>query len=292
MSHTQPLRLVVILIVGACLVPPAAAGQSTATLTFDVASVKPNKSGPGSLQRVGFQAGERVTVVNVPLVTLIQMAYGAEVSQIIGGPSWIGRVGSPNIGVDRFDVNAKAATPSKREQLQLMLRSLLADRFKLAAHTEVRTEPIWAIVSARRDGRLGPQLHRATASCAELRAAAQTIESGKDPCGTGSLANALVTGSMHVRGFTLKELGIVALEVGRRRVIDKTGLTGAFDWDLTWTPQRFLQGPVDRDRFPNVDPDGPSIFAALQEQLGLKLESQTGDDTVLVIDHVDHPTED
>src|SRR5437764_1383212 len=284
MARTRPLRLVVVLIAVSWVIATAAAGQSTGTPAFEVASVKQNKGGPGSLQRGGFQAGDRVTVINVALLTLIQMAYGTEVSQIIGGPSWIGKVGSPNFDVDRFDVTAKAAVPSTRDQLQLMLRNLLVERFKLAAHTEIRTEPIWALVLARRDGKLGPQLHRAAASCAELRAAAQTIEKGKDPCGTGSFAMALVTGSMHVRGFMLDQLGIIALEVGRRHLIDKTGLTGTFDWDLTWTPQRFFQGPVDRDRFPNIDPDGPSIVTALEEQLGLKLESQKGDDTVLVID--------
>jgi uncharacterized protein (TIGR03435 family) len=254
--------------------------------TFEVASVKPNTSGPRALQRAGFQPGERVTLTNVTLRIMIQMAYPA-VSDIVGGPNWIGRAG-PSDDADRFDVHAKAEAPASREQLQAMLRALLADRFKLAAHTEARTEPIWALVVARRDGKLGPHLRRATTDCAALRQAAQPSE--KDPCGTLSMAMALVTGTMKVRGLPLDQLGRLSRDAGRR-VVDKTGLSGPFDWDLTWTPQVFLQGSFDRERFPTIDPEGPSIFTALPEQLGLKLESQKGEGTVLVMDHVEHPTE-
>lgn len=264
--------------------------QSPEPTKFEVASVKLNKSGPNSLQRVGFSAGDRVTFINVPLFAIIQSAYGA--SEIIG-PAWIGKAGQPNWDVDRFDVVAKAEAPSTRAQLQTMLRDLLADRFKLVTHTETRTEPIWAIVFAHRDGRPGPKLRPATATCAELRAAWKPREPGEpDPCGTRSFVNALMTGTMSVRGYALDQLAMLSMELGRRRVVNQTGLSGAFDWDLTWTPQRCLQGPCDRDRFPNIDPEGPSLTTALQEQLGLKFESQKGDDTVLVIDHVEHPTED
>ena len=96
---------------------------------------------------------------------------------------------------------------------------------------------------------------------------------------------------MSVHGFTLDQLGILANEIGRRQVVDKTGLSGAFDWDMTWTPQRFLQGPFDRDRVPEINPDGPSVSTALDEQLGLKFDSQKGDTPVLVIDHVERPSE-
>jgi uncharacterized protein (TIGR03435 family) len=226
----------------------------------------------------------------VPLTALIQSAYGAAEME---GPAWIGKAGQPNWDVDRFDVLAKAEAPSTRPQLQAMLRELLADRFKLTAHTETRTEPMWAIVLTHRDGKLGPKLRPATTTCADLRAAWKPKEPGEpDPCGTRTFVNALTTGTMSVRGYALDQLGILSLELGRRRVVNQTGLSGAFDWDLTWTPQRFLQGPFDHDRFPNIDPNGPSLSTALAEQLGLKFESQKGDDTILVIDHVEHPTED
>ena len=155
-------------------------------------------------------------------------------------------------------------------------------------HTETRTDPIWALVLARPDGKLGPNLHRATTSCAALREAAQPRE---DPCGLRSFAVGIGTGRMSVHGFRIAQLAVVARDAGRR-VVDKTGLTGDFDWDLTWTPQVFLQGSFDRERFPSIDPDGPSVFTALSEQLGLKLESTKGSSDALIIDHVEQPTSD
>jgi uncharacterized protein (TIGR03435 family) len=270
-----------------CVAATVGAGQRPA---FDVASVKLNKSGPGSPQRVGLPPGDRVSLTNVPVRTLILVAY-PDVFDIVGSPAWIG-VPGPNFDVERFDVIAKADKPGTSDELRAMLRNLLADRFKLAVHMEVRAEPIWALVLARRDGKLGPNLRPAATTCAALREAAQPIEKGNDPCGTRSFATALMTGRMSVRGFTIDQLGIVTNDLDRRRVVNKTGLFGAFDWDLAWTPQRFLQGSFDRDRFPTIDPDGPSIFTALDEQLGLTLESQKGETAVLVIDHVEHPTED
>src|SRR6266487_4115691 len=151
--------------------------QAPSTTTFEVASVKQNKSGPDSIQRVGMQPGDRVTITNVTLWTLIQVAYPG-MSEIIGGPKWIGSSG-PSADADRFDVNAKAEAPASREQLQLMLRALLADRFKLVVHTESKTEPIWALVVGRRDGKLGLNLRPASADCAALRANAQAA--GRSP---------------------------------------------------------------------------------------------------------------
>jgi uncharacterized protein (TIGR03435 family) len=85
--------------------------------------------------------------------------------------------------------------------------------------------------------------------------------------------------------------GLLSRDAGRK-VVNKTGLTGTFDLDLKWTPQSFLQGSFDRERFPFIDPDGPSIFTAVQEQLGLKLDAEKGQGEVLVIDSVEQPTPD
>jgi uncharacterized protein (TIGR03435 family) len=270
-----------------CLIGSLAGGlsaQTPPTPTFEVASIKPNKSGPGSIQRAGLQPGDRVNMTNVTLRILMQIAYPGP-SEIIGGPSWIGSGPSG----DRFDVNAKAEASSSREQLQLMLRTLLADRFKLVAHPEIRTEPIYALVLARRDGRLGPYLHPAAADCATLRAAALAAGPlrGGGPCGLGGLP-----GNMHIHGIGIDQLAVMLQMDAGRRVVNKTGLTGNFDWDLTWTPQAFRQTPFDRERFPSIDPDGPSIFTAIEEQLGLKLQPEKGEGNVLVIDHVERPTED
>jgi uncharacterized protein (TIGR03435 family) len=265
------------------------AAQPAPAPAFEVASVKPNNSGQGSPTRVAFAPGDRVTFTNVPLFVILATAY-APISEIVGGPNWIGKSGQPNWDVPRFDIAAKSGTPTTGEQLQLMLRALLAERFKLVVHTEVRQEPIWAIVLARHDGRLGAHLRPATATCEELRATWQPKERGEpDPCGTRTFVNALMTGSMSVHGFTIDQLAILARDVGRRPVLDKTGLTGAFDWELVWTPQRRLQA-TSNGQVPAADP-GVSVFTALEEQLGLKFESQTGKTAVLVIDHVKPPTE-
>lgn len=258
--------------------------QTPPTSAFEVASIKPNKAGLGSIQRAGLQPGDRVTMTNVTLRILIQIAY-PEPSAIVGGPSWVGSGPSG----DRFDVNAKAEMASSREQLQLMLRTLLADRFKLVVHTEIRVEPVYALVLAKRDGSLGPNLHPAAADCATLRTAALAAGPlrGAGPCGLGGLS-----GSMHVRGMGIDQLALMLPRDAGRRVVNKTGLTGNFDWDLTWTPEAFRQVPFDRERFPTLDPDGPSIFTALQEQLGLKLEPENGQGDFLVIDRAEHPTED
>ena len=273
---------------GQLLMPQLRAQSSAAQASgpaFDVASVKPNKSGPGAVQRVVMQPGDRVTMTNVTLRTLIQVAY-PRMSEIVGGPSWIGSGPSG----DRFDVNAKAESSASRDQLQLMLRTLLTDRFKLTIHFETSDEPVYALVFARSDRRLGPTLRPAATDCATIRAGAQSDD--RDPCGIRTFANALVTGRLSVRGLGLDQLvGLLSRDAGRK-VVDNTGLASTFDCDLTWTPQKFLQGSFDRERFPSIDPNGPSIFTAVQEQLGLKLESQKGPAEVLVIDHVEKPSED
>src|SRR6185503_18225879 len=118
-----------------------------------------------------------------------------DAARIVGGPSWI--------DTDRFDITAKAAAPTSPAQLTLMLRTLLADRFKLAAHTEMRDDSIYALVMARSDGRLGPNLHPAAADCATLRAAAPAggaQPNGSSPCGN---LGGIPPGTMIVRGVPL-----------------------------------------------------------------------------------------
>jgi uncharacterized protein (TIGR03435 family) len=256
--------------------------QTPESPAFEVASVKRNTSGPFGLQRVNIQPGDRVTVTNVPLLIIIQAAFRLGGPQIQGGPGWI--------NTERFDITAKADAPTSAEQLHAMLRTLLADRFKLAVHTEERNAPIYALVLLRRDGKLGPNLRIAEADCATLRAAAQGGQppgSNNSPCGFVSQPNRTA-----MRGVTMDQLaGQLSRATNGVKVVNKTGLSGFFDFDITWTPDA-SRGTFDRARFPSVDPDGPSIFTAVQEQLGLKLESQKGEGEVLVIDRVDHPTED
>jgi uncharacterized protein (TIGR03435 family) len=175
-------------------------------------------------------------------------------------------------------------------QLEAMLRSLLAERYKLKAHTETRPQDVYALTIVRDDGQLGPGLRPAAADCATLTARAEQT-GARDVCGLGSTGMAQVTGTMTVRGLSIGQLaGFISRDV-RRRVVDRTGLTGAFDWTLTWTPQTLARPDLDRSRFPGIDPDGVTIFTALQEQLGLKLTASKQGVDVLVIDHIDRPTE-
>ena len=286
---------------------------------FEVASVKPHKSDDGTFGIMG-QPGGRFTATNASLRLLIRTAYQLQDDQIVGGPDWLTS--------DRFDVVAKAAEgvafgPAPVGQgpgtMQLMMRTLLSDRFKLATHTETRELPIFALVTARNDRSLGSQLRRAAVDCAALAAArgrrglggstgatgpgrqegpgreaapfAPAAPGERPPCGMRVGPGTITSG-----GTSMAQLATVMSTWVNRIVVDKTGLTGGYDIDLQWTPDQMPSGlaapPPGASPAAPVDPDRPSIFTALQEQLGLKLDSQKGSVEVLVIDHVEQPTED
>jgi uncharacterized protein (TIGR03435 family) len=298
--------LAIPVVVGAMNAPrlSARSPQENATgPTFEVASVKPNNSGDGRTFAQN-QPG-RFTATNVTLRLLIRNAYQLQDFQITGGPSWISS--------DHFDVVAKIGEkenplanpfPTKGTEptsLQLMIRALLAERFKLAVHTETQQLPIYSLVVARNDGRLGPNLHRSETDCSAALAAGRgrgappaPPQAGEPmPCGMRIGPGAMSMGAAPLSQFASS----LSMFVGRV-VLDRTGLTGVFDANLTWTPEQMPQRasgtPADQPlRFNGVDidPNGPSIFTAVQEQLGLKLESQKGPVDVLVIDRVEHPVE-
>jgi uncharacterized protein (TIGR03435 family) len=285
---------------GSILGPRLQAQQSTAELpSFEVASVKVNKTGDGRMMVMN-QPGGGLTVTNLPLAALIRFAYQLQDFQLIGAPDWITN--------EHFDIVAKAAvdrpaTPSAGPlglTTRLMLQSLLAERFKLAAHPDTRPLPIYALVLARSDGKLGPQLRPSTTDCDAVMAAGRGRGGPPAPPAPPAPGERPVCG-MFMGPSTLKSGGtpisqmIMPLsQMVRRVVVDRTGLNGKFDVDLTWTPDQMPSGPPPPGAPPSpaIDPNGPSIFTALQEQLGLKLESQTGPVDVLVIDHVEHPTPD
>jgi uncharacterized protein (TIGR03435 family) len=264
--------------------------QSSVNPAFEVASIKPNRSGDLRMG-IGLAPGGRFTGTNVTLRQLISTAYGTSSdSQIVGGPNWMDS--------DRFDINAKAQGYTgfmPPAQLGLMLRPLLAERFKLAFHRESREIPIYALVIARADGQLGPQLRRSDIDCAALIASRSNappqpmppLQPGQTPpCALQNSGGELVG-----RGLSITQL----VEMGLSRtvdrvVIDRTVLKGAFDWTLKWTPDRMQRSSGASDLA--IDPNGPSIFTAVQEQLGLKLESAKGPVDVLVIDHAEQPTPD
>jgi uncharacterized protein (TIGR03435 family) len=265
---------------------------------FEVASVKINKSGETSV-RIGMQPGGRFTATNVSLRALIRFAYQLQDFQIVGGPDW---VASDRMASDRYDIVAKAENdvppgpPGTVGPMQLMTRSLLEERFKLAVHQESRELPIYALVVARSDGKLGAKLSPSTVDCQAMMKEAlgrggppapPPQVNGRPVCGMRSGAGQMVGG-----GFPLSQLAASLSGMVQRVVIDRTGLKGNYDLELTYTPDQMPQGtPPPGAPAPAIDPGGPSIFTALQEQLGLKLESQRGPVDVLVIDRAERPTE-
>ena len=262
------------------------AAQSTSPAkppAFEVASVKPNTSGDGRVLMTP-QPGGRLNLVNVPLRLMIRYAYRVQDFQVVGGPDWISTA--------RFDVVAKAegGNPSQ-EELQLMLRSLLADRFKLVVRPDTREMPTYSLVPARADGKTGAQLRKSDANCGPATAPSAPPAPGQLP----SCGSMLGFGNLKARGSTMAALASTLSTFAGRIVVDRTGLAGGYDVDLTWTPDQIPRPvgdqPVQVNGVP-VDPNGPSLFTALQEQLGLKLESTKGPVDVLVVERAEKPAED
>lgn len=264
-------RLAAIVIVGACLTVGA---QS---VRFEVASIKRNTSGTPGYARV--EPGARFTAVNVPPLQLIRQAYGVQTFTIVNLPDWTRS--------DGYDVLAKAPDGTEvMPNMAALLKNLLADRFGFAAHTETREMPTYDLTLARSDGRLGAKMTRATVDCTGNTSGAPPAlsASGEPLCGvTGG------PGRIVVRGFPIGVLASVLASPLQRMVVDKTGLGGTWNLEIQFTPDQpaSLNGAV-----VTPSPDAPSLFTAVQEQLGLKLESSRGPVEALVIDRIARPTTD
>ena len=283
------MRCVPFLLVGVAVLSAALLAQTPANPSFEVASVKPSISKePGA--RFAVQAGGRLVMTNVPAGAVILEAYGLQdYFQLVGAPDWI--------NVDLFDIEAKAPTHipitsaslgAATSPLRPMLRSLLAERFRLVAHVEQRQVPMYALVKARPDGKLGPNLSSTQTDCAALRASGPmpAIKPGERPkCGlVGSV------GSFTAGGISISQLVtlVIAPRVGRP-VVDRTQLTGYYDMTLTFRPDDLP--PAGQSQTLPADENAPTLTTAIEEQLGLKLESTKGISEVLVIDHIERPTE-
>jgi uncharacterized protein (TIGR03435 family) len=257
-------------------------------LAFEAASVKPNASGDWR-KSLGPAPGGRFLATNNTLRDLLPFAYGIpQVTagfRIVGGPKWIDD--------DRFDITATVEGTWTPQQMSEMLRTLLADRFKLAAHRETRDLPTYALVAVPGASRLKRSAVD-QAACDARRAAIQRreavppIPAGAPPvCGTGRSNPGTITAI----GWSIEALTSALSPFVNRVVVDRTGLSGLFDFELKWTPDTVPQLLPDAPPL-NIDPNGPSIFTALQEQLGLRLESTRGLVDIVVIDSVQHPTGD
>jgi uncharacterized protein (TIGR03435 family) len=263
--------------------------QSADSPQFAVASVKRGEvwiadSVPMAVRP---QPGGRLTTLNSPLAFLVQRAYGVQAYQIAGGPPWI--------KTDGYNIEAKPAANADQKQMWLMLQALLAERFKLTLHRETRELPVYHLTATKS----GPRLPKpAGGPCTEVFTGPPP-KPGEPrpapPCGPGIQASGAGLSMRGLNLSTAKFAEFLGTLIGRA-VVDKTGFTGKFDLHLDFALDDaiaglpFHRGPGDADQ--TADPAArPSIFTAIQEQLGLKLESTKGPVEVLVIDRAERPTD-
>jgi uncharacterized protein (TIGR03435 family) len=265
------------------LVALAAGAAQAQAPAFEAVSVKVNKSGEQGAQFGGRPGALQVR--NNTLRNIVRNVWNLNNLQIVGGPSWINE--------DRFDIVATAPGNPGFPTMMEMAKTMLADRFKLKVHTETRQMPIYALVMARADGRMGPRMRQSTLVCdtpppgvpggppaggtppppPPPPPALDGIEIPR--CGTRTGPGQITSGGVLLEAFTRNMAGMAG-----RIIIDKTGLAGRFDFSLT-----FAMDPT------STAPDVPSVFAAIQEQMGLKLDAQTGPVEVFVIDAAEKPSE-
>ena len=268
--------------------------------TFDVVSIKRNTSDP---TRGSNSLNERpnggFTLLNTPITTLIARAYPSSmpipVGQLAGLPAWAGITG------EHYDIIAKSSLsrPATPDERQAMMRALLGDRFKLVTHIENREQQGYDLVFARGDHRLGPNIKPSEPSCeAKLDAERTAMEAARaegkrpplpprpdrdghtPPCWGWQIGPA-------EGDITLENLAANLRLLTLRPVTNKTGLTGSYRIKLTFDVSAGLRGPEIA-----TNPDAPpTVFVAVQEQLGLKLVPVTSTKETLVIDHIERPTE-
>jgi uncharacterized protein (TIGR03435 family) len=258
--------------------------------SFEVASIKPNHSATMNIS-IMFQQG-RFVATGIPVKQLITMAYDVKDFQVTAGPGWVTS--------EKYDIEAKEPDsvvqemdklpPDQRRELnRSMLQSLLADRFKLKLIHETRELPAYALVVAKN----GPKLHEAKPGDTYPNGI-----KGFDGQGHGGMMR-MGPGELTGQGLPMSSLVHLLSEQLGRNVLDQTGLKGNYDFTLKWAPEpgegMMLGGPAGgnpgAESAPPPDTSGPSIFTAIQEQMGLKLESTKGPSEVLVIDHVERPSE-
>ena len=260
---------------------------------FEVVSIKRNTGGDvGAMMRV--QPGGRVSVRNLAVRQVIMRAYGIQPFQLTGGSDWL--------QTERYDIEAKAPDGAvvTDDAINAMLRAMLADRFKLKMRRETRESAIYELVLVRSDRRLGEKLRQTSADCVAQRNrgtefagslpdAARVRGEDAIPCGmVMSGGNRIAAG-----GETVTRLATMLVPRVQRIVVDNTGLTGLYDFDLQFLPDQGYgragaDGPV---RMYLVGTDVPPLVTAIQEQLGLKLQPARGAVEYVVIESIERPSE-
>jgi uncharacterized protein (TIGR03435 family) len=258
-------------------------GQSA---TFEAASIK-ERTDPGSGSFVGRRPGGRFATENASLREILEYAYQLQKFQLVGSLAPIESA--------RWDIAATlgaAAAAAGPDAILAAVRALMAERFGLAVHRETRTLPVYALRLARTDGTPGPALVKSAIDCAALMVAARRGGGPPPPeaqrCGFRGRI-----GSLQSNGMPLTELALALATRVERPVVDQTGLAGPWDLTLTYAADsaQIPPGTLAPDApAPAPNPDAPSLFTALQEQLGLRLVSTTAPIEVLVVDRVARPT--
>jgi uncharacterized protein (TIGR03435 family) len=246
------------------------AGQNPPAPEFDVASIKRNNS-VSDMGGGGPRPGGLYRLTNMPARSIAAVAWGMPTDRVLGAPDWA--------VAERYDIDARSKDAPTQAETRSMLQALLRDRFQLKAHIEMRDLPVYLLTPVRRDGVLGPGLRRSDIDCADPAARAkinaQNLPPGRMVCGFSLNAGVLNGGSM-----ALVDLQPILTSAAGRPVLDRTGISGKFDIDLKWATGT-----------PEAATDTVSIFTALQEQLGLRLDAATAPLEVLVVDHIDRPSE-
>ena len=278
----RALAVVSLLSAGICALGQDAAAPKP---QFEVASVKPAAPDQrGTFIRLA--PGGRLDVTNMPVKEMIAIAWRIQPFQISGSPGWLESA--------RFDISAKPEDGAKQSEVPAMLQALLADRFQLMFHRETKELPIYALVVANKDAKLGPKLTESKeGGCTPFDPTKPPPP--PQPGKPSTMCGGMMMGPdrMSTTSAPIADLIPMLSRILGRTVVDKTGLTGKYDISMEWTPDesQAIRFSPDGPRPPPSDPTGPTIFTALQEQLGLKLESQKGPVEILVIDHVERPSE-
>jgi uncharacterized protein (TIGR03435 family) len=248
-----------------------------------VASIKLNKSADRRAMIMPARGG-RFTATNIPLQFLITLAYDVKDFQLFGAPAWLAS--------ERYDIEAKAEGDPGFDAVRPMLQTLLEDRLQFKFHRETKELAVYALVVAK-----AGKLHQAEGECGPRPdGPPPPPEPGKmpsPPCG----GFFVFPGRLSGQKIAITQLIDSLSRFTGRTVLDKTNLTGKYDIDLQYTPEQGqFQGPPGGapnglPPLPPIDPNGPSLFTALQEQLGLKLQSQKGPVEMIVIDHIERPSE-
>ena len=235
-------------------------GQAVVGPAFEVASIKPDDPTIPTAGRTQFYPSGRFTAPRITLKALIQLSYAVDDFHISGGPNWLKTA--------LFNLEAKASSPASEEQMKAMIRTVLADRFKLKVHRETQEVSVYALVVEKAGPKIQP-----------LKDASGP--SSKNGFGVG-------TGTLTANRVSLASLALVLSRLLGRPVFDRTGLRGTYDFKLEHDQSSVKEAMVGLG---NVPSEGASIFTAVRETLGLRLNPEKNPMDILIIDSAERPSD-